>query len=85
MAGECFSKEDPFSMFLGVACRIKSWNAPTYGVFVKLDHSQREMQANLSKSFPKAIRGLQHGKEYESTKGRLNAHILACPLVSPPN
>ena len=40
-------------LFLGVACRIKSWNAPTYGVFVKLDHSQREMQANLSSHFTK--------------------------------
>jgi hypothetical protein len=40
-------------LFLGVACRIKGWNAPTYGVFVKLDHSQREMQANLSSHFKK--------------------------------
>jgi hypothetical protein len=54
MAGECFSKEDPFFFLgMGVACRIKSWNAPTYGVFVKLDHSLREMQANPSSHFTK--------------------------------
>jgi hypothetical protein len=40
-------------LFLGVACRIKSWNAPTYGAFVKLDHSLREMQSNPPSHFTK--------------------------------